>query len=140
MNLSIYFLVTLFQLHASGTCKYTDSSHLSQRKRLDLYQLRPQGLFVFRYGGGGECNLCSLHYIGETKRRLKVRFNQHIRPVDKTYIKSRPLIVSKHFLSNSDNSHTDMQQQPITRSKQHPCAFVTAFSRSSLFLGFWRRF
>ena len=75
MYLSIYFLVTLVQLHASDTCKYTDSSHLSQRKRSDLYQLRPQGLFVFRYGSGGECNLCSLHYIGKTKRRLKVRFN-----------------------------------------------------------------
>ena len=136
MYLSIYFLVTLVQLHASNTCKYTDSIHLSQRKRLDLYQLRPQGLFVFRYGSGGECNLCSLHYIGKTKRRLKVRFNQHRRPVDKTCIKSRPLIVSKHFLSNLDHSHTDMQQQPITRSGQHPCACVTAISRSSLFLGF----
>ena len=71
MYLSIYFLVALVQLHASDTCKYTDSSHLSQRKRLDLYQ----GLFVFRNGNGGECNLCSLHYIGKTRRRLKVRFN-----------------------------------------------------------------
>ena len=75
MYLSIYFLVTLVQLHASDTCKYTNSSHLSQRKILGLYQLRSQGLFVFRYGGGGKCNLCSLHYIGETKRHLKVRFN-----------------------------------------------------------------
>ena len=92
MYLSIYFLVTLVQLHASHTCKYTDSSHLSQRKRSDLYQLRPQGLFVFRYMAAAE-NVTSavLHYIGKTKRRLKVRFN---------YIKSRPLIVSKHFLPN----------------------------------------
>ena len=63
MYLSIYFLVTLVQLHASDTCKYTDSSRLSRRKRLDLYQRRPQGLFVFRYGSGGECNLCSVYII-----------------------------------------------------------------------------
>ena len=110
MYLSIYFLVTFVQLHASDTCKYTDSSHLSQRKRLDLYQLRPQGLFVFRYGSGGECHLCSLHYIGKTKRRLKVRFNSTNVQLTKLTLNLDPLIVSKHFLSNSDHSHAEMQQ------------------------------
>ena len=30
-----------------------------------------------------QCNHCHKQYIGETKRRLKDRFNQHRRPVDK---------------------------------------------------------
>ena len=97
MYLSIYFLVTLVQLHASDTCKYTDSSHLSQRKRLDLYQLRPQGLFVFRYGSGEECNLCSLHYIGKTKRRLKVRFNSTDVQSTKLALNLDPLLFPNTF-------------------------------------------
>ena len=55
---------------------------------------------------------CNLQYIGETKRRLKDRFNEHRRAVDKTNIKSKPTTVSEHFLSHSDHSHdshTDMQ-------------------------------
>ena len=99
MYLSIYFLVTLVQLHASDTCKYTDSSHLSQRKRLDLYQLRPQGLFVFRYGSGGECNLCSV-YIILVKLSDVSRSDLTSTDVQSTKLKSRPLIVSKHFLPN----------------------------------------
>ena len=31
-----------------------------------------------------QCNRCNLQYIGETKRRLKDRFNEHRRAVDKT--------------------------------------------------------
>ena len=30
-----------------------------------------------------QCNRCHKQYIGETKRRLKDRFNEHRRPVDK---------------------------------------------------------
>ena len=33
-----------------------------------------------------QCNRCNLQYIGETKRRLKDRFNEHRRGVDKTTI------------------------------------------------------
>ena len=40
----------------------------------------------------------------EKQRRLKDRFNEHRRAVDKTNIKS----VSEHFLSHSNHSHTDM--------------------------------
>ena len=54
-------------------------------------------------------NLCNLQYIGETKRLLKDRFNEHRRAVDKTNIKSKPTTVSEHFLSHSNHSHTDMQ-------------------------------
>ena len=55
--------------------------------------------------------MCNLQYIGETKRHLKDRFNEHRRAVDKTniYIKSKPTTVSEHFLSHSNHSHTDMQ-------------------------------
>ena len=59
-----------------------------------------------------QCNRCNLQYIGETKRRLKDRFSEHTRTVDKTNIKSKPITVSEHFLSHSDHSHdshTDMQ-------------------------------
>ena len=52
---------------------------------------------------------CKLQYIGETKRRLKDRFNEHRSPVDKTKIKSKPTFVSEHFLSHSDYSLTDIQ-------------------------------
>ena len=54
-------------------------------------------------------NRCNLQHIGETKRRLKDRFNEYRRAVDKTNFKSEPTTVSQHFLSRSNHSHTDMQ-------------------------------
>ena len=48
-------------------------------------------------------SLCNLQYIGETKRRLKYRFNEHRRPVlNGSYFHTA---VSDHFVSNnhSDN-------------------------------------
>ena len=62
-----------------------------------------------------QCNRCDLQYIGETKRRLKDRFNENRRAVDKTNIKSKPTTVSEHFLSHSNNSHTDMQLIPLEK-------------------------
>ena len=56
-----------------------------------------------------QCNRCYLQYIGETKRRLMERFNEHRCAVDKTNIKSKPTTVSEHFLSHSNHSHPDMQ-------------------------------
>ena len=38
-----------------------------------------------------QCNRCSLQYIGEIKRHLQDRFNEHRRAVDKTNIKSKPI-------------------------------------------------
>ena len=35
-----------------------------------------------------QCNRCNLQYIGETKRRLKDRFNEHRRTIDKPNTKS----------------------------------------------------
>ena len=40
---------------------------------------------------------CNLQYIGETKRRLKDRFNEHRRAVDKTNINLNPLLFLNTF-------------------------------------------
>ena len=56
-----------------------------------------------------ECDRCNLQYIGETKRRLKDRFNEHRRPVDESNI------FSEHFLSHSDHPYTDMQLIPLEK-------------------------
>jgi len=40
-------------------------------------------------------NRCRLQYIGETKRRLKDRFNEHRRTFDKTNTKSKPTTVAE---------------------------------------------
>ena len=48
--------------------------------------------------------------MGETKRRLKDRFNEHRRAFDKTKIKPKPTTVSEHFLSHTNHSHTDMRK------------------------------
>ena len=44
---------------------------------------------------------CNKQYIGETKRRLKDRFNEHRRPVDRPTPSSRHTAVSDHFLSDN---------------------------------------
>ena len=59
-----------------------------------------------------QCNRCNLQYIGETKRRLKDRLNEHRRAVDKTNTKSKSTTVSEHFLFHSNHSRTDMQLIP----------------------------
>ena len=46
-----------------------------------------------------QCNRCNLQYIGETKRRLKDRFNEHRRTIDNPDAKSEPTTAAKHFLS-----------------------------------------
>ena len=60
-----------------------------------------------------QCNRCHLQYIGETKRRLKDRFNEHRRSVDKTNIRSKPTTVAEHFLSHPNHCHTEMQLIPL---------------------------
>ena len=47
-----------------------------------------------------QCNRCNLQYIGETKRRLKDRFNEHRRTIDNPYNKSNPTTAAEHFLSS----------------------------------------
>ena len=60
-----------------------------------------------------QCNRCHLQYIGETKRRLKDRFNEHRRSVDKTNIRSKPTTVAEHFLSHPNHCHTEMHLIPL---------------------------
>ena len=59
-----------------------------------------------------QCNR-HLQYIGETKRRLKDRFNEHRRSVDKTNIQSKPTTGAEHFLSHPNHCHTNMQLIPL---------------------------
>ena len=41
-----------------------------------------------------QCNRCNLQYIGETKRRLKDRFNEHRRTINNPNTKSKPASLS----------------------------------------------
>ena len=61
-----------------------------------------------------QCTRCSLHCIGETKRRLKDRFNEHRRAVGKPNIISKPTTVSEHFLT-ANHSASDMLLIPIPK-------------------------
>ena len=65
-----------------------------------------------------QCKRCHKQYIGETKQRLKDRFNEHRRPVDKQINISKPTTVSEHFLSNGHNA-TDMQLIPLELIKSN---------------------
>ena len=64
------------------------------------------------------CNHCSKQYIGETKRRLKDRFNEHRRPVDNPSNISKPTTVSEHFLTN-DHSANDIILIPLELIKSN---------------------
>ena len=61
-----------------------------------------------------QCRLCNLQYIGETKRRLKDRFNEHRRPVLNPTSNYISTAVSEHFLS-SNHSDTHMLLIPIEK-------------------------
>ena len=65
-----------------------------------------------------ECNRCHKQYIGETKRRLEDRFNEHGRPADKQTNISKPTAVLEHFLSNDHNAN-DMQLIPLELMKSN---------------------
>ena len=62
-----------------------------------------------------QCNRCNLQYIGETKRRLKDRFNEHRRTIDNPNNISKPTTVAEHFLSNPNHTANDMQLIPIEK-------------------------
>ena len=67
-----------------------------------------------------ECRRCNKQYIGETKRQLKERFNEHRRPVDKQVNpnNSKLTAVSEHFLS-PNHSASDMQLIPLEPIKSN---------------------
>ena len=48
---------------------------------------------------------CNLQYIGETKRRLKDRFNEHRRPIINPFCSYTPTGVSWHFLTSGHAEH-----------------------------------
>ena len=58
------------------------------------------------------CLRCNKQYIGETKRRLKERFNEHRRLADRPTPSSRPTAVSEHFLSDN-HSPNDIELVPL---------------------------
>jgi len=62
-----------------------------------------------------QCNRCNLQYIGETKRRLKDRFNEHRRTIDNPNNKSKPTTAAEHFLSSANHTANDMQLIPIEK-------------------------
>ena len=47
-----------------------------------------------------QCTKCNLQYIGETKRRLKERLNEHRRPIINTS-SYNPTAVSRHFITGN---------------------------------------
>ena len=62
-----------------------------------------------------QCNRCHLQYIGETKRRLKDRFNEHRRTTDNPNNKSNPTTAAEHFLSSPNHTAKDMILIPIEK-------------------------
>ena len=62
-----------------------------------------------------QCNRCNLQYIGETKRRLKDRFNEHRRTIDNPNTKSKPTTAAEHFLSSPNHTANGMQLTPIEK-------------------------
>ena len=58
-----------------------------------------------------QCNRCNLQYIGETKRRLKDRFNEHRRTIDNPNNKSKPTTAAQHFLCRNI---VHLQKNPST--------------------------
>ena len=47
-----------------------------------------------------QCTKCNLQHIGETKHRLKDRFNEHRRPIINPFCSYTPTAVSRHFLTS----------------------------------------
>ena len=62
-----------------------------------------------------QCNRCNLQYIGETKRRLKDRFNEHRRTIHNPDAKSEPTTAAKHLLSSPNHTANDMQLIPVEK-------------------------
>ena len=67
--------------------------------------------------------LCNLQYIGESKRRLQDRFNEHRRPVLNRTSNDIYTAVSEHFLSNN-HSDTHMLLIPIEKLKNERDSFM----------------
>ena len=64
------------------------------------------------------CLSCNKQYIGETKRRLKDRFNEHRRPVERPTPSSRPTAVSDHLLSANHSPNDMIELVPLEHSSR----------------------
>ena len=76
-----------------------------------------------------QCNRCNLQYIGETKRFLKDRFNEHRRIIDNLNNKSKPTTAAEHFLSSPNhtaNTANNMQLIPIEKTFSNRDSFRKA--------------
>ena len=62
-----------------------------------------------------QCNRCNLHYIEDTKRRLKDRFDEQRRTIDNANIKSKSTTVAEHFLSSPNHNANEMLLIPIEK-------------------------
>ena len=62
-----------------------------------------------------QCNRYNLKYIGETKRRLKDRFNEHRRTIDNPNNKSKPTTAAENVLSSPNHNANDMLLIPIEK-------------------------
>ena len=77
--------LTTYTFHSTGETRFI-THHINCNSKNVIYMV--------------QCNRCHKQYIGETKRRLKDRFNEHRRPVDNANNISKPTTVSEHFLTN----------------------------------------
>ena len=62
-----------------------------------------------------QCNRCNLQYIGETKRQLRQRFNEHRRTLDNPNCRSEPTHVAEHYIFSPNHSASDMQLIPLEK-------------------------
>ena len=62
-----------------------------------------------------QCNRCNLQYIGETKRQLRQRFNEHRRTLDNPNSRSELTHVAEHFIFSPNHSASDMQLIPLEK-------------------------
>ena len=72
-----------------------------------------------------QCRLCNLQDIGETKLRLKDRFNEHRRPILNPTGNYTHTAVSEHFLT-SNHSDNHMLLIPIEKLKNGRYSFRKA--------------
>ena len=72
-----------------------------------------------------QCRLCHLQYIGQTKRLLKDRFNEHRRPLLNPTGNYTHTAVSEHFLT-SNHSDNHMLLIPIEKLKNGRDSFRKA--------------
>ena len=83
---------------------------------------------IFRAGAAVVSTITSLQYIGETKRNLKDRFNEHRRPVLNPTGNYIHTAVSEHFLTSnrSDNLMLLVLLLPIEKLKNGRDSFRKA--------------